>query len=121
MAKKPQRAPTKAKAAPKAAPAKTAPAKPAKQEFVLKRGDGNVVFKGFDPEKDRITFDYGSAAEIMFDGPVTDNMNFTNPDRTATWHIRAMDGDTLITVDADTALLVKVTPDQLSGWNFRSI
>ncbi len=108
MAKKPKKT---AKAPPKSAP-KT-------QEFVLHRGDGNKVFTGFDPAKDRFTFVYGSYSEIMFDAPVYDGMTFANADRTATWHVRADGADTHITVDADTARLVGVTPEQLHGRNFR--
>lgn len=94
-------------------------AKPEPQEFVLRRGDGNKVFTCFDPAKDRFLFEFGGEQDTLTDKPIADGVSFTNHDRTATWHIRAIDGDTLITVDADTARLVGVTPDQLSGWNFK--
>lgn len=118
MAKKP--ATKKAAPAKKVTKAVTPAEKPAaKPEFVLHRSDGNKVFKGFDPAKDRFTFDFGGEQDTLTEKPIADNVSFTNHDRTATWHIRAVDDDTLITVDADTARLVGVTPDQLSGWNFK--
>lgn len=118
MAKKPQKASPAKKPAKAKVPAKVAPAKPAKQEFTLKRGEGNKVFKGFDPITDRITFDFGSYVDPMFEGSVGDNTTFTNDGRTATWYVRAIGDDTLITVDADTILLVGVKADELRGWNF---
>ena len=110
-----------AKAAKKPAAKKAEEPKPApkKEEFALKRGDGNKVFTGFNPDTDRILFGYGSYADTMTEQPIADDTTFTNEGRTATWHIRADGGDTLITVDADTVRLVGVTPDQLRGWNFR--
>lgn len=100
-------------------PAKKAVAPTPTKEFILRRGDGNKVFTGFDPVTDRMLFNFGSYQDTMTEKPIANGVSFTNLDRTATWHIRAIEGDTLITVDADTARLVGITPDQLSGWNFK--
>ena len=91
--------------------------------FVLRSGGGHDVVMDFDPAAgDRVMFDYGSYSDVLYFGQLSDGLSWSNSTGTATFTVAAIDhngdgvGDTRISANNDSIVLLGWSPDQLMGW-----